>query len=84
MSSSSRSIAKLFTHALAGCLILSLVPGTLLVPATLLAAAVPGWHSKRAPAVQPLTERRTRNPGAEPADIWAAARRSGANSGDRG
>ena len=52
MSSSSRSIAGLFTRALAGCLILSLVQE----PATLLAAAGPGWHSKRAPAVQPLTE----------------------------
>src|SRR6204780_5233865 len=50
MPSSSRSIAKLFPRALAGCLILSLVP------ATLLAVAGPGWHSKRAPAVQPLTE----------------------------
>src|ERR1700689_5857513 len=50
MPSSSRSIAKLFPRALAGCLILSLVP------ATLLATASPSWHSKRAPAVQPLTE----------------------------
>jgi uncharacterized protein (DUF1800 family) len=49
-SSSSLSIAKLFTRALAGCLILSLVP------ATLLAVANPSWHSKRAPAAQPLTE----------------------------
>ncbi len=52
MPSSSRSIAGLFTRALAGCLILSLVQE----PAILLAAASPGWHSKRAPAVQPLTE----------------------------
>src|ERR1700689_735876 len=50
MPSSSRSIANLFPRALAGCLILSLVP------ATLLATASPSWHSKRAPAVQPLTE----------------------------
>src|ERR1700729_3174695 len=49
-SSSLLSIAKLFTRALAGCLILSLVP------ATLLGVANPSWHSKRAPAVQPLTE----------------------------
>jgi uncharacterized protein (DUF1800 family) len=52
MPSSSRSIAGLFTRALAGCLILSLVQE----PATLLAEASPSWHSKRAPAVQPLTE----------------------------
>ncbi len=52
MSSSSRSIAGLFTRALAACLILSLVQE----PATLLAAAGPGWHSKRAPVVKPLTE----------------------------
>jgi uncharacterized protein (DUF1800 family) len=52
MLSPSRSIAGLFTRALAGCLILSLVQE----PATLLAATGPSWHSKRAPAVQPLTE----------------------------
>jgi uncharacterized protein (DUF1800 family) len=52
MPSSSCSIAGLFTRALAGCLILWLVQE----PATSLAAAGPGWHSKRAPAVQPLTE----------------------------
>ena len=52
MPSSSRSIAECFTRVLAGCLILSLVQD----PATLLAVAGPGWHSKRAPAVQPLTE----------------------------
>jgi len=52
MPSSSCSPAGLFTRALAGCLILSLV----LEPATLLAATSPGWHSKRTPAVQPLTE----------------------------
>jgi uncharacterized protein (DUF1800 family) len=52
MPSSSRSIAGLFTRALAGCLILSLVQE----PATLLAGTSPSWHSKRAPAVQPLTE----------------------------
>ena len=52
MSSSSPSIAGLFTRALAGCLILSLVQE----PAILLAAAAPSWHSKRAPAVRPLTE----------------------------
>ena len=50
MSSSSRSIAKLFPRVLAGCLMLSLAA------ATLLASADPSWHSKRAPAVQPLTE----------------------------
>jgi uncharacterized protein (DUF1800 family) len=52
MLSPSCSIAGLFTRALAGCLILSLVQE----PATLLAATGPSWHSKRAPAVQPLTE----------------------------
>ena len=52
MPSLSGSIAGLFTRALAGCLMLSLVQE----PATLLAVASPGWHSKRAPAVQPLTE----------------------------
>ena len=52
MPSSSSSIAGLFTRALAGCLILSLVQE----PAILLAAAAPGWHSKHAPAVHPLTE----------------------------
>src|ERR1700678_2676426 len=52
MLSPSRSIAGLFTRVLAGCLILSLVQE----PATLLAAACPRWHSKRAPAVKPLTE----------------------------
>src|ERR1700677_1132364 len=52
MPSSSCSIAGLFTRALAGCLILWLVQE----PATSLAAAGPGWHSKRAPGVQPLTE----------------------------
>ena len=41
-----------FTRLLAGCLILSLVQD----PAMLLAAPSPGWHSKRAPAVRPLTE----------------------------
>jgi uncharacterized protein (DUF1800 family) len=52
MPSSSSSIAGLLTRALAGCLILSLVQE----PAILLAAAVPSWHSKHAPAVHPLTE----------------------------
>ncbi len=52
MPSSSSSIAGLFTRALAGCLILSLVQE----PAILLAAEAPSWHSKQAPAVQPLTE----------------------------
>ncbi len=56
MPSSSCSIAGLFTRALAGCLILWLVPTTFLAAATSLAAAGPGWHSKRAPAVRPLTE----------------------------
>ncbi len=51
MPSSSSSIAILLTRALAGCLILSLVQE----PAILLAEA-PNWHSKRAPAVRPLTE----------------------------
>jgi uncharacterized protein (DUF1800 family) len=41
-----------FTRVLAGCLILSLVQD----PAALLAAPSPGWHSKRAPAVRPLTD----------------------------
>src|SRR5580658_7576384 len=49
---SSRFTAGRFTRVLAGCLILSLVQD----PATLLAAGAPGWHSKRANAVQPLTE----------------------------
>jgi hypothetical protein len=52
MPSSSSSIAGLFTRALAGCLILSLVQE----PAILLAAEAPSWHSKHAPAVHPLTE----------------------------
>ncbi len=52
MPSSLCSPAGLFSRALASCLILSLV----LEPSMLLAAAGPGWHSKRAPAVQPLTE----------------------------
>jgi uncharacterized protein (DUF1800 family) len=52
MPSSSSSLAGLFTCALAGCLILSLVQE----PAILLAAVAPSWHSKRAPAVRPLTE----------------------------
>jgi uncharacterized protein (DUF1800 family) len=41
-----------WTRVLAGCLILSIVQQ----PALLLAAASPGWHSKRATALQPLTE----------------------------
>jgi uncharacterized protein (DUF1800 family) len=49
---SSASIAGPLTRFLAGCLILSLVQD----PALLLAAAAPGWHSKRPPATQPLTE----------------------------
>src|SRR3984957_11223939 len=52
MPSSSGLIAGCFSRVLAGCLVLSLVQD----PITLLAAASPGWHSKRAPAVQPLTE----------------------------
>jgi len=52
MPSSSGLIAGCFPRILAGCLVLSLVQD----PVTLLAAASPGWHSKRAPAVQPLTE----------------------------
>jgi uncharacterized protein (DUF1800 family) len=52
MPSSSSSLAGLFTRALAGCLILSLVQE----PAILLAAVAPSWHSKHAPAVHPLTE----------------------------
>jgi uncharacterized protein (DUF1800 family) len=51
MPSSSCSITGLLTRTLAGCLILSLVQQ----PASL-AAAGPSWHSKRAPAVRPLTE----------------------------
>jgi uncharacterized protein (DUF1800 family) len=49
---SSRSTAGRLTRALTGCLILSLVQD----PLTLLAASSAGWHSKRAPAAQPLTE----------------------------
>src|ERR1700742_2098392 len=52
MPSSSGLIAGCFSRVLAGCLVLSLVQD----PVTWLAAASPGWHSKRAPAVQPLTE----------------------------
>ena len=52
MPSSSGLIAGCFSRVLAGCLVLSLVQD----PITLLAAASPGWHSKRGPAVQPLTE----------------------------
>ena len=52
MSFSSGFTAGRFTSVLAGCLILSLVQD----PATLLAAGIPGWHSKRATTVQPLTE----------------------------
>ena len=49
---SSRSIAGYVSRALTGCLILSLVQD----PLALLAAGSPGLHSKRTPAVQPLTE----------------------------
>jgi uncharacterized protein (DUF1800 family) len=42
-----------FTRVLAGCLVFSLVQD----PASLQAAPSSGWHSKRAPAVQPLTEK---------------------------
>ena len=52
MAFSSGFTAGRFTRVLAGCLILSLLQD----PATLLAAGVPGWHSKRATTVQPLTE----------------------------
>src|SRR3984885_8761061 len=52
MPSSSALIAGCFSRVLAGCLVFSLVQD----PVVLLAAASPGWHSKRAPAVQPLTE----------------------------
>jgi uncharacterized protein (DUF1800 family) len=52
MPSSSGLIAGCFSRILAGCLVFSLVQD----PVTLLAAASPGWHSKRAPAAQPLTE----------------------------
>jgi uncharacterized protein (DUF1800 family) len=51
MPSSSGSIVGHSSRVLAACLILSLVQD----PATLLAAGAP-WHSKRAPALQPLTE----------------------------
>jgi uncharacterized protein (DUF1800 family) len=53
MSVFSSIAAGRFTRVLAGCLILSLVQD----PAMLQAAPSPGWHSKRAPAVQPLTEK---------------------------
>jgi uncharacterized protein (DUF1800 family) len=52
MPSPSPSIATLFSRALAGCLILSLAQE----PSILLASSAPSWHSKRAPAVRPLTE----------------------------
>jgi uncharacterized protein (DUF1800 family) len=41
-----------FSRVFAGCLILSLLQD----PARLVAAASPGWHSKRTPAVRPLKE----------------------------
>ena len=53
MSVFSSVAAGRFTRVLAGCLILSLVQD----PAMLQAAPSPGWHSKRSPAVQPLTEK---------------------------
>src|ERR1700733_12401687 len=53
MAHSSGSTAGRFSRVFAGCLILSLLQ----YPARLVAAASPGWHSKRAPAVQPLTEK---------------------------
>jgi uncharacterized protein (DUF1800 family) len=49
---SSRFTAGRFTRVLAGCLMFSLVQG----PGMMLAAAAPSWHSKRASAVQPLSE----------------------------
>ena len=49
---SSRSTAGRFMRMLAGCLMVSLVQE----PAFLLAEAAPSWHSKRAPAVRPLSE----------------------------
>jgi uncharacterized protein (DUF1800 family) len=52
MPSPSPFIAALFTRVLTGCLILSLAQE----PSILLAASAPSWHSKRAPAVRPLTE----------------------------
>src|SRR3984957_10788981 len=52
MPSYSGLIAGCFSRILAGCLVFSLVQD----PVVLLAAASPGWHSKRAPAGQPLTE----------------------------
>ncbi len=62
MLSSSRSIAGLFTRALTGCLVLSLLILLLVKePATLLAAAGPGWHSKRTPSLQQLTEEERAN-----------------------
>jgi uncharacterized protein (DUF1800 family) len=52
MPSSSGFIAGCFSRVLAGCLVFSLLQD----PVVLLAAASPGWHSKRTPAVQQLTE----------------------------
>jgi uncharacterized protein (DUF1800 family) len=52
MSFSSFFAAGGFSRGLAGCLILSLVQP----PGMLLAEAGSSWHSKRTPAVQPLTE----------------------------
>jgi uncharacterized protein (DUF1800 family) len=52
MPSPSPSLATLFSRALAGCLILCLAQE----PSILLAASAPSWHSRRTPAVRPLTE----------------------------
>ena len=50
MSSPLRPVS--FTRLLTSCLVFSLLQGPAITPA----GAAPSWHSKRAPAVQPLTE----------------------------
>jgi uncharacterized protein (DUF1800 family) len=46
------SLSSLFSRALTGCLILSLVQPTIVLQAE----TSPGWHTKRTPSVPPLTE----------------------------
>src|ERR1700678_66211 len=46
------SLSSLFSRALTGCLILSLVQPTIVLQAE----NSPGWHNKRKPSVPPLTE----------------------------
>jgi uncharacterized protein (DUF1800 family) len=48
----SGSMFRRFTRLIAGCLVFSLVPE----PLSLLAAPVPGWHTKKTTTAKPLTE----------------------------